>query len=120
MDKRIEDISNLLKEWENSKDPLEVLFRKRDYTNAKVLMEKGIILFIQFLSWSNELPVSLDEPFNSNQFEFKPVNVEERLAFIMSRPNLYHSYRQLSELMIEQEKLFMKKSIQKKRLNPNG
>jgi hypothetical protein len=120
MDKTVKDISNLLKEWENSKDRLEAIFRERDYKNAKVLMEKGINLFIQFLSWSNELPVLLEEPINFNQFEYKPVNVEERLGFIMSRPNLYHSYRQLTELMVEQEKLFVKRSILKKASKPNG
>jgi hypothetical protein len=114
MDKKADQISNLLKEWENSRDQLETLFRERKYKNAKVLMEKGITLFIQFLSWSNEVPVRQDEPLTFTQYEFKPVNVEERLGFVISRPNLYHSYRQLSELMIEQEKLFMKRNILKK------
>jgi hypothetical protein len=120
MDKTVKDISNLLKEWENSKDQLEALFRERDYKNAKVLIEKGINLFIQFLSWSNELPVLLEETINFNQFEYKPVNVEERISFIMSRPNLYHSYRQLTELMVEQEKLFVKRSILKKASKPKN
>jgi hypothetical protein len=120
MDKKVENISSLLKEWENSRVQLEALFRDRDYESAKVLMEKGILMFIQFLSWSNELPATRDEPFNANKFEFKPVNVEERLGFIMSRPNLYHSYRQLLELMVEQEKLYSKRSILKKASKPKG
>lgn len=118
MGKKVDQFSNLLKEWEDRKVQLESLFRERNYKNAKELMEKGITSFIQFLSWSNELPVRQDEPLNFTQFEYKPVNVEERLGFIMSRPNLYHSYRQLSELMIEQEKLFMKRSILKKASKP--
>lgn len=119
MDKNEVEISNLLTEWKNSKEELEVLFREREYKNAKVLMDKGIQLFTQFLAWSNDLPVTLNA-LNFKQLEFKPVNVEERLAFIISRPSLYHSYRQLSELMIEQEKLFVKRNILKKASKPNG
>ena len=52
--------------------------------------------------------------------EMKPVNLEERLGFIISRPTLFHSYRQLTELMVEQEKLYAKKNIVKKRLSQNG
>ncbi|MEH7303490.1 YpoC family protein [Neobacillus drentensis] len=114
------EISNLLTEWDKSKEQLEKYFRERDYHNAKVLMEKGINLFIQFISRANELPILQNESINYKQFDFKPVNVEERLAFIMARPGLYHSYRQLSELMIEQEKLFVKRNILKKASKPNG
>ena len=114
------EISKLLTEWENSKEQLEVLFRERDYNSANELMEKGINLFIHFLAWSNELPETPNAPTNYNQFAFKPVNVEERLPFIISRPALYHSYRQLSELMIEQEKLYVKRNILKKASNPKG
>ena len=120
MDKKEVEISNLLTEWKNSKVQLEVLFRERNYKNAKVLMDKGIQLFTQFLAWSNDWPVTMNETLNYRQLEFKPVNVEERLAFITSRPALYHSYRQLSELMIEQEKLFVKRNILKKASKPNG
>ena len=114
------EISHLLNEWEKNKIQLEALFRKREYKNTKELMEKGITLFFHFLTMSNELPLSDNAPSNYNEFAFKPVNVEERLTFIMSRPALYHSYRQLSELMVEQEKLYVKRNILKKASKPNG
>jgi hypothetical protein len=120
MDKRMESISCLLKEWKDIKDQLEVLFRERKQHKTKPLMDQGINLFIQFLSLSNGLPELVDKSFIPNQYEFKPVNVEERLGFITSRPALYHSFRQLSELMVEQEKLFVRKSIIKKASKPNG
>jgi hypothetical protein len=120
MDKRMESISCLLKEWKDIKNQLEALFRERKQQNIKPLMDQGISLFIQFLSMSNGYPELVDKPFIPNQYEFKPVNVEERLGFIMSRPALFHSYRQLSELMVEQEKLFMRRSILKKASKPNG
>jgi hypothetical protein len=120
MDNKEVEISKILLEWENSKVQLDALFHKRDNKNAKALMEKGIKLFIQFLARSNDLPETLDKSINYKQFEFKPVNVDERLSFIISRPALYHSYRQLSELMMEQEKLYVKRNILKKASKPKG
>ena len=53
MHKKEVEISNLLTEWKNSKMQLEVLFREREYKNTKLLMDKGIQLFIQFLKMIN-------------------------------------------------------------------
>lgn len=110
----------LLAEWEKDKELLAELHRNRDQKNILTIMEKDIGLFLRFLFWSNDKPVSLQEPFPYYQFEYKPFNIEERLAFIISRPTLYHSFRQLSELMVEQEKAFVKKSIRTKASKPNG
>lgn len=118
MDNPTENVSTLLKEWEDIKMRLEQLFRERDQTNAKGWMEKGIALFIQFLYYTNEESTALSDSIPFQRFYFKPVNIEERLGFIIARPGLYHSYRQLSELMVEQEKLFVKKSITKKSSRP--
>ena len=83
-------------------------------------MKKGIGLFLQFLFWSNDRPISAIESTPLNLLEIKPVNLEERLGFIISRPNLFHSYRQLSELMVEHEKLFAKNKIIKKAFKPHS
>ncbi|WP_066061061.1 YpoC family protein [Neobacillus soli] len=120
MDNKAESITDILEEWVELKGQLEELFRARDLKNVSEMMKTGITLFIQFLSWSNEKQALLDDPKTFNQLEFKPVNLDERLLFINSRPNLYHSFRQLSELMIEQEKLFAKRNIIKKASKPNG
>lgn len=111
---QLEVIPRALEEWRRVRSMLEDLYRKRDQKNSLHAMKSGIGLFIQILFWSNDLPVSLKEPITSRQFNFKPVNMEERLAFIISRPNLFHSFRQLDELMLEQEKLFVKKNIIRK------
>jgi hypothetical protein len=113
-------ILKIIEEWKKINLVLEELYRNRDQTNILLSMKRGIELFKQFVFWTNEKQVNLQEPIPWNQIEYKPVNVEERFAFIMSRPNLFHSFRQLSELMVEQEKLFMKKNIMKKASNPNG
>ncbi len=110
-----EVITNLRAEWNRVKVELETLFRNRDQKTALHGMKKGIGLYIQFLFLSNDRQVHDLESFDS--LEIKPVNLEERLGFIINRPNLFHSYRQLSELILEQEKLYAKKNIVKKRLS---
>jgi hypothetical protein len=114
------NISFLISNWDGVKSDLETLYRNRDQQATLQLMKKGIIYFIQFLYWSNDRQVNSKEPIPLNQFEIKPVNFEERLTYVLSRPNLFHSYRQLSELFTEQEKLFAKKNIVKKRLSQKG
>jgi hypothetical protein len=113
-------ISNLLSDWEKIKVELETLYRNRDQKSTLQGMKKGIGLFIQFLYLSNDRQVNSKESSSINQLEITPVNLEERLAYILSRPNLFHSYRQLSELMTEQAKQYAKKNIVKKRLSQKG
>ncbi|MEH6994624.1 YpoC family protein [Neobacillus drentensis] len=113
-------ISNLLSDWERIKVELEGLYRNRDQKSTLQGMKKGIGLFIQFLYWSNDRQINSKEPISINQLVISPVNLDERLAYILSRPNLFHSYRQLSELMTEQAKQYAKKNIVKKRLSQKG
>ncbi|WP_052353770.1 YpoC family protein [Neobacillus jeddahensis] len=120
MDRRAETVENILREWEGIKAQIEPLFRERDHNNVKEWMEKGISIFKQFLCFTNEETPSQSEQIPYHQFHFKPVNIEERLSFIISRPNLYHSYRQLSELMVEQQKQFVKSTIIKKSSRPHA
>ena len=115
-----EVIAFLLAEWNLLKMELETLYRNRDQQTTLQGMKKGIGLFIHFLYWSNDRQVNLKKLEPLDRIEMKPVNLEERLGFIIRRPNLFHSYRQLSELITEQEKLFAKKSIVKKRLSQKG
>jgi hypothetical protein len=112
-----EAVSLLLTEWKVVKTELEVLYRKRDQKTTHQGMRRGVGLFLQFLYWSNDKQVKIKELEPIDRLEIKPVNLDERLGFIITRPNLFHSYRQLAELMTEQEKLFAKKNIVKKRLS---
>jgi hypothetical protein len=120
MDNQLEVVSSLLTEWGRIKDQLEDLFRERDQKNVSEMMKQGIDLFVKFLFLSNEKSLPQIEPIPFHQVDFKPVNIEERLGFIISRPNLYHSFRQLAELMVEQEKQFAKRNILKKASKPQG
>jgi len=114
MANQAETVSTILEEWKNVKIRLDQLFRERDQKKAKEWMEKGIALFIHLLNYTNEKASTPYDSIPFHQLNFKPVNIEERLGFIMARPGLYHSYRQLSELMVEQEKLYAKRNIIKK------
>jgi hypothetical protein len=113
-----EIIPILFKEWQKVKEQLNVLHHEREQKNIGQNMKKGIGLFIQLLFWSNGRPVQLVESFPFSEIDYKPVNVQERLDFIISRPKLFHSFIQLSELMTEQEKHFVKKNILKKASRP--
>ncbi|WP_160721291.1 YpoC family protein [Bacillus sp. USDA818B3_A] len=113
MDNRLKAAAALLTEWGQIQSQIEPLFRARDQRNSKEWMEKGIKLFLQFLFLTNNVSLPVNEDAY-DQFHFKPVNMKERLDFVKSRPDLYHSYRQLSELMGEQEKQFVKSNIAKK------
>ncbi|MDN3016740.1 hypothetical protein PH210_11090 [Paenibacillus sp. BSR1-1] len=117
MDNKDQEVMNILKEWKLVKERLDVSFRSRSFKNIKEWMEKGIELFIQFILKTNDRSF-FQGTLQFDQLETKPINLEERLAFIKARPNLYHSYRQLSELMDEQEKHFAKNTIKKKSSKP--
>lgn len=110
----------ILEEWRIIKAKLENLYRERDQTLTKSFMEKGIDLFKQFLLLTNDNFPPFDKCIPFDELVYKPVNLEERLGFIIARSNLYHSFRQLSELMSEQEKLFAKNKVLKKSSRHNA
>lgn len=99
-------IPALMDEWKNVKGLLEAKFEKRESPNLS-LLKGAIALFLEFLFWSNERPVCF--PLNDlKMLKVKPVNIDDRLNFIISRPTLYQSFSQLVQLMIEQEKHYSK------------
>lgn len=110
-----ESVGALLEQWAILNKELHVLFEKRAQKEAKPVMEKGISLFIEFLHWSNEKPAEETTEIDYTGLKTKPVNIGERLNFIISRPTLFQSYMQLAELFVEQEKGF-KKAIAIKKL----
>lgn len=107
-------VERLLSEWKQCKDQLAAHFRNRDSEGAEPLMQRAILLFEQFLFLTN----GLNQDMHSiKDCKIKPVNTEERLDFIVSRPKLFHSYKQLAELFAEQEKQFAKQVILNKSKN---
>jgi len=104
----------LLTEWKKIKVTLDQMHSRRDKPNILPAMKKAIGVFLQFLFWTNERPVIIKSPIPFNTLVYKPVNVEERLGFIISRPGLFHSFIQLGELMEEQKKQNAIRAIKKK------
>jgi hypothetical protein len=110
-----ENVSALLEDWTILKEEIRSLFEKRNKAFIPDLMRKGISYCIELLYWSNEQPSVISPRIYYDKLPIKPVNIEERLEFIISRPNLFHSFMQLTELIIEQEKGFKKALAIKKR-----
>lgn len=103
----------LLEEWNEVKEEISIQFKNRDNKNALTPMMKGINIFEQFLFLCNDREL-INQQESILGFNWKPVNITERLTFIKNKPSLYHSFIQLSELMNEQEKQYNKKiAIQK-------
>lgn len=98
----------IIEEWEDRKTSLEELFKLRDKKLVQEPMKKSIALLIQFLHWVNGAPVKLFPTIEYQQLAISPVNLEERLSYILSRPNAFPSYMQLIELMKEIEKSYEK------------
>ncbi|KAB7708939.1 hypothetical protein F9802_02005 [Bacillus aerolatus] len=102
-------------EWTKLKSVLEKKFRQRD-KNVQAEMKAAAALFLMKLFWSNSAPVQLNGwQQNVKKFDIKPVNVEERLGFVLSELYSYHAYVQICELMIEQEKQAAKYCVLKKK-----
>lgn len=114
---REETISGVYHEWNSLKSELHEKFSNRDKITVVPLMEKGIRLLIEVIYWTNHMP-ALFELQNVEKLEIKPVNLQERLHYILSYPGKYQSYVQLVELFSEMEKLFQKSLIfEQKRLS---
>lgn len=111
-----ENIHSVLGCWKEVERDIQESFQSKDKSLINKKMVEGISLFLVTLHWLNERPVKSLEIPTSYPFQFKPVNVEERLLFCMSHITLFHSYRQLKELFSELEKIYYKKRvIQKKK-----
>lgn len=109
-------ISDTLKLWEKDKEILRSLFSSRDKENAKEQMEASITRFLHILySFNNESIPNMENWQKSiSGLKNKPINVEERLTFIVKKPDQYQSYIQLAQLFEEFTKQYFKQiSIQK-------
>ena len=111
-DNEEQSLKQLVNSWEELKVEIENGFheRKRDVIQTK--MVEACILYVKLLFWSNKKPVSL---INLNDklkhLIIKPINIVERLTFILENPFLFPSFLQLSELFIEQQKAYYRNKI---------
>ncbi|MEW4284977.1 YpoC family protein [Priestia koreensis] len=103
----------VFRRWKEEKIQIGEVFQQRKNKEAKEPMTRWVAHFISVLFWMNDQPVPGIVHLNEHipTLTYKPINVWERLAFVLQRPNLHHSYSQLSELYTEIEKIYYKKSI---------
>ena len=101
--------AELWTEWAATAELAEEKLAKRQTKELKEDMQKGIILFLSILFWSNKKSVQLDNLLGEIQsLAHKPVNADERIGYILNRPNTYPAYMQLKSLMEEQKKMVAK------------
>ncbi|WP_379968461.1 YpoC family protein [Ectobacillus sp. sgz5001026] len=114
--KREKTVPIILQMWKQNKDSIASLFRQRKRKEAGPPMVTNTARFLSILFWMNETYLSSLQQYTVQieALRRKPVNVVERLDFILEQPDHYHSFIQLSELYEEVEKLFEKTMIMKK------
>lgn len=106
-------MKEMFMQWKEESELLTGYFRKRNRQAALEPMLRGLANFISITTWlnnkiltnANELLVVLDSLTN------KPINLNERISFVMKQPDHYHSFIQLSSLYTELEKLYYKQKI---------
>ncbi|TLS35877.1 YpoC family protein [Pseudalkalibacillus caeni] len=105
-----ESINKFFLQWNNAEKEISSCFKKRDRKNAGPLMVNQIGYFIEALFWGNGKPVrnliALKQELAN--LEIKPVNLEERLEYLIDQPDLYISFVQLKELASEYKKKILK------------
>lgn len=107
---------SLLDEWHNSVDELKTLYEKRENDQAFELMSKGIQCYVYALYLANDENIHKLDIFNWKKkiehFLVRPVNITERLEFIIEHPTKYDSFIQLKQLYKE---LIKKNAVHKRK-----
>jgi hypothetical protein len=113
----------VFKQWKELKSQLQEGFtqRKSSKHNESALIH-ALSLFIVCLFWTNETHVKGLHVKNMmiSDLILKPVNCEERLAFVIDKTTQYHSFVQLQQLFDELEKIFHKGQAIKRMKHEKG
>lgn len=107
-EKKSQYIPVLSENWQETMPNIIELFKARNRKQALLPMKKMILTFIAMLYWTNgiSVPGLLKITDQVKELTVKPVNIEERLEFILSVPNQYHAFTQLKTLFSELEKKY--------------
>ncbi|MCO7125768.1 hypothetical protein NIE88_08290 [Sporolactobacillus shoreicorticis] len=103
--------------WMKQRESIRELFHKREQKKAEFPMLLSVSVFIDQLFWSTGRPVdSLTDQRLLQGIQllpFAPLNIEERLVYLLRQPDRFLSYIQLDEL--EQEFTKRHSAYQKRR-----
>ncbi|MEA3319070.1 MAG: hypothetical protein U9Q88_03500 [Bacillota bacterium] len=112
-----DSIPHILTSWKKKEILLNSLHEVRNRKEAREQILLPIAWFLQLLFWMNAQPVRglFDWKKEVERLKWKPINVDERLEFVIKKPEMYHSFIQLQQLYTECAKLFYKmKALEKK------
>ncbi|KEZ50681.1 MULTISPECIES: YpoC family protein [Metabacillus] len=117
-----QSVSAIMKRWDALKTTIASGFRSRQKKASRKDMIDGVSLFVCCLYWSSGKPVGHLDLRNTDwtAFDIQPVNVHERLNYILIKPEQYHSFVQLDQLFQECEKQFSKQMALKKYKQKNA
>ncbi len=98
----------LLLKWKALEAPITSYFKARNREGALEPMKQMVKLYLAFLFWTNSVPVPelVKVKDSIESLKIKPVNVEERIGYILSVPNHHHAFTQLRELFVELQKKY--------------
>jgi len=110
---RDEIMKEMFLQWKEESELLTGYFRIRNRKAALEPMLRGLANFISITTWLNNkiLTNVFDLISELDSLTIKPINLNERINFVIKQPDHYHSFIQLSGLYTELEKLYYKQKI---------
>lgn len=110
------NMNKLFDSWAKEKEEIAQLFRIRQKQAVRGPMQQQSQNFIHALFAANEMLIYNQSNWQeeAGKLTITPINLQERLAFILARPSDYHSYIQLAELFDELQKQYEKAIAMKK------
>lgn len=98
----------LAKQASSVAEVIQAAFEAKEKPDS-ITVRDGLGLFLSILFWSNGRPVQLRELDKQiATLEIKPMNIEERLTYILENGHTYPGFKQWEELLLEQRKLIAK------------
>ncbi|WP_163654088.1 YpoC family protein [Listeria sp. PSOL-1] len=89
-------------------DEIYASLEKKEKPSSSTVRD-ALGIFISVLFWSNGRPVQLMDLWDQIEtLVIQPLNLAERLAYVLERGDTFLGYSQLKELMLEQRKLIVK------------
>ncbi|NGP43745.1 hypothetical protein G4V62_01720 [Bacillaceae bacterium SIJ1] len=93
--------------WEDTwKGPIQTAFSNDEKDVAGPMMIQGTANFLSLLFWIGRQPVQALTSWQEDMLQcpITPMNLKERMPFIVSRPRHYASFIQLNQMYIELRK----------------
>lgn len=106
-------IPDYFAKWKELKEQLATIYETRNRKKARPYMLTALANLIDILFWTNGVPVHRLQQITDDllAFTYKPVNIEERLSYLLSEVDHFHAYNQLKALYEELEKIYYKSMI---------